>query len=336
MRLEFVFLISFFLMGLIGSVSVASYFFCVSGDFLKERVDDNLESIALAHSQHISTYLEEKMDRVLDFGHDAFIVSRIREIEDGGCVEEDMVAISEHIIEHETLKEDEFYEVFILNKEGMVIGATNLRKNFGEDFSESSFFIEGKESSYVGDFAYDEEFKREGLVMSSPIFDDDGFLGMVVFRLSIDHLTGLVRNMKSFDEANLLGVGEFGDIYLVNRDRFLITPSRFLGGDTKGVLLQQVDSPNMWNCFDMDQNGEHKGHEKVISFVDFKGEDAIGSHEIIPLTNWCLLVEVNKNEMVDGPRRDMLMDFVIFFAGFIFIFSLIGYLIGKMVDRNRK
>lgn len=336
MSFAFLLLVSFFLMGLIGGISVVSYVSFVSENFLEEREGDNLRAIALAHSQHIDTYLGEKMDRVFDFGHDAFLGNRVKEINEVGYSDEAASVISEHIINHDVLQEDEIYEIFVLSRNGRLVGTTNPEEGLGVDFSESVIFREGKEALYIGDFVYDEDFEREGFVVASPMVSEGEFLGVIVFQLSIERLTELIKNMKSFDEINPLGVGKFGDIYLVNKDKLLITPSKFLGGDAKGILLQEVDSLNVDNCFKMEESGWHENHEEVVSFLDFRGEEVIGTHGIIPLTGWCLLVEAERNEVIDNPLRNVLVNIALFSVVLILVFSLVGYLIGRKVDRLKR
>jgi hypothetical protein len=335
MKLPLAFLSIFFIAGVGISAGFCLYFFYVSESFLEEEVGENLQSISLAHSQHVNTYLEEKMDRVFDFAHDAFILSHVKKVNNEGYSEELGSLISEHIVGHEILQRQEFYEVFVLDKNGLLIGTTKLDWEPESDLSSSLFFIEGREFAHVGNFVYDNQSRREGVTISSPMISEGEFLGVIVFRLSIDHLTSLVKNMRSFNEIGPLGVGQFGDIYLVNNEGFLITPSKFLKGDTKGILLQHAGSPNVENCFNMEHPGEHIGHESVISFVDFRGVEVIGTHNIIPLANWCLLVEADRDEAVNNPRNNILGNCVFFITSFIIAFSLLGYFIGKRFSLKR-
>lgn len=334
MKLTKIFTISFFVLGLIGSLFWTNFCIYETENILTSQIENNLKNLTQSHAIHIQTFLKDRKDKVVAFSFDYFIASHVKEINERAYSEEIAQIISEHLLSHKITEDSDFYEVFILDKGGKVVGTTDFEGKSVEDFSEDVFFLEGKKGAYMGDFSYEKEFNRKGMIISAPLLLEDEPVGVVVFRMSIDGLVSLIKNIKSPNEINPLGVGESGDIYLVNNERLLITPSRFLKGGARGVLLQEVDDENVRNCFRMKEPMKHEGHEGAIYFLNYLGEEVIGTHEIIPEVNWCLLVEISKSEAIDAPVRQILKKNIFISLMAVIILTLIGFFVGTFLDKK--
>ena len=271
----FVLFVGFMVIGSFGGI-YASYL--SAKNVLVEQTNEYFETIAVSKAHHINDFLEEHEHMVELL---AFLTgdSELNEI------------IRIH---------PEFYEVFILDKNGKVAATTNPEEEIGTDFSEDLFFLNGKEKSYIKDVYYDEEFEREAIGISSPIFDETKqLLGVFVAKMGIDELSELTLDRT--------GLGDTGEIYLINKDSYMITPSRFFP-EKMTLLKQKVDTVNARNCLEMEEKEsmEHVGHEGVEVFTDYRGKDVLGTHVPIPEMQWCLLVEIDEAEALGLLKSELL------------------------------
>jgi hypothetical protein len=80
--------------------------------------------------------------------------------------------------------------------------------------------------------------------VSAPIKDNDGsLLGVSVLRYKPDNFFSIVTSEN--------GLGSSEENFLVNKDKFFITPSNFLGDDV--ILTQKVETQNVADCFNPEE-----------------------------------------------------------------------------------
>jgi len=110
------------------------------------------------------------------------------------------------------------------------------------------------------------------------------------------------------------GLGKTGEIYLVNKDGYLLSPSRF----TDDVILETKINTKQVNLF----LSEYliKGHsenieQKPIDYPDYRGEKVLGVHFYIPEMQWGLIAEFDIKEVYKPINEQTIL--------FIFIFSVL-------------
>lgn len=201
----------------------------------------------------------------------------------------------------------------LLDKNGIVIASTELDR-IGKD--EANEEIEGRK---VHNFL-DTINSTEGEVFFSGMeFGDEDprpFISAIV-RLSTPLEGGMFQPIDAVllvyfnntDEiAGALGVGELGDhiktisrvsrqaflesyktsdIYFVNREHIMTTPSRFM---QNVQLRQKVESLPVQECFD-------KGEEVSTEYVNYQGISVLGASMCFKDTGLVLLVEVHRDEI---------------------------------------
>ena len=134
------------------------------------------------------------------------------------------------------------------------------------------------------------------------------FVGVIVGKIQPEELYSIL----------LEGTGE---LYLVNKEFFMISPSGFR---EDAVLREVVDTKNSRNCFTMRENpAAHLSHKLPEIFTDYRGVPVLGTHAYIPEMDWCLLVEVDEAEAL-GALRSRLVTFSV-------LLSLITVFISLMV-----
>ena len=159
------------------------------------------------------------------------------------------------------------YAVFVLNKAGIVI-ASSQKDDIGTDKSSDLYFLAGKQTVHIKD-AYLSSFeKTPTIAFSAPVFgeEDTVFLGVVVIKVSMKALNKIV--------ADRTGLGETGEIYLINKGGYMITPSRFKN-DT--FLKQTVDTEKIRACFeDIAHLGTEKQKDKAFLYKNYLGSAVLG------------------------------------------------------------
>lgn len=332
LKIKFVtiFIVSFFIVGLISGIIVGGYSYYEAENILLEITNDNLKGISASYTEHIKTFLEAKKGRAIDFSSDGFIKNRLKDIKENPS-EETMNILNGHLITNKIILDPGLYEIFVLDANGKIVGTTNPEEEFGEDFSNSEFFLEAKDKTYLSDIFYDEEFKRWGLVASAPIINEDNFLGVVVLRIIPEKISEITTDRT--------GLGETGEVYIVDKDSLLITPSRFLSGDGKGIYIQKVETENSKKClWDIEQSlldneFNHYENEPII-FDDYRGISVLGAHDIIIEMNWCVLAEISEAEGIGIPRNKFII-LNLFVSLFLIAFlTFVGFFFGRYLDKK--
>ncbi len=179
------------------------------------------------------------------------------------------------------------YAVFVLNKEGIVV-ASSQKIEIGKDKNRDAYFLAGKQAVHIKD-AYLSSYENiRSIAFSAPVLDekDANFLGVVAIRVSMKALDKIVTDRT--------GLGETGEIFLINKNGYMITPSRFLKGT---FLKQSVDTENAKACLeDMARFATEKHEHKALLCKNYLGSDVLGIHAHIPETGWCLLAEIGAKE----------------------------------------
>jgi len=134
-------------------------------------------------------------------------------------------------------------------------------------------------------------------------------------------------NMKELFQITLdrTGLGETGEIYLVNKDYYMISPSRF----TEDVILKQkVETINVRNCF-LHTDKKHVGrHKATVIFRDYRGINVLGTHSYIPMMQWALLAEIDEKEAF-APLKQI----GILLIAFLVLVPLVAWLMGFFASR---
>ncbi|MDP8202467.1 MAG: histidine kinase dimerization/phosphoacceptor domain -containing protein [Candidatus Tenebribacter burtonii] len=199
----------------------------------------------------------------------------------------------------------------VLNIDGIVIASSH--EDVGFDQSAKEIFLKGKKSVYIGDIHKSEYTGNLVFSISAPIFIEDIFSGVLIVNFDAQkHLFNIVTNK--------IGLGETGETYLVNKDNFLITPSRFVDDvifKTKINAKQTTISFSEYSKNVLPENMK----KKAIRYNNYRGEKVLGINYYISEMQWNLFTEIDVKE-VNKPIFKMAGLLII-----IFSFLLIAILI---------
>ena len=174
-----------------------------------------------------------------------------------------------------------FEDTKIIGSNGKVF--FSLSGNTNEDFIKNEFFQRGLKESFI-EFESVEDGKK--LIVVSPVFADDSKkgdepIGVIISRMRTSAIDNILINRS--------GLGETGEVYIVNNDFIMLSESRFF---ENAVFQQQVDTVAVKKCFNEDE-------EYIGFYSDYRGILIYGSSYCAQDLGIVLLAEMDEKELVE-------------------------------------
>ena len=322
---------------LIGASGVL-YFYLSLGEVLTEKSIDHLLTAAESRADHINTFLDGKKNIAAEFSSDSFIRESLVLLKN----EENYAQISDnlslYLLLNKIVIDKDAYQVHVLDTRGTVVAGSDINgKGLGKNSLKSESFVNGKIKPFISGIFYDEEFNRNAYAVSAPIRSGGAFLGVIVIKMDLETLFRITTDRT--------GLGKTGEIYIINEENYLLTPSRFLRGENKGILTQVVDTENSKKCFegigrygafDDEELAEHSKTSEEIIFEDYRGEEVLGVHSHIISQPWCLIAEMDKSEALSAPRKELLIVSLFILFAMSFLYILLAHFSRKLLDKEEK
>ncbi|MGB3093590.1 MAG: PAS domain S-box protein [Candidatus Zixiibacteriota bacterium] len=258
----------------------------ISKNIAQKQIYNHLETTAQSKTHHIETFLETEKNAIKQLSKSVVIERLLFASKEDRDYIQKRKDVSRRL-EHTTRIGKHSHDVFVLDKNGIIV-ASSKEIDIGKDKSGDPYFLGGKRATSIKGAYVSQDRKINALAFSVPIFDEENtiFLGVVVSRVPMEELTRITTDRT--------GLGETGEVYLVNKHGYMITPSRF-AEDT--FLKQKVDTENARNCFkDMEHFGAEEHEHGAVLCKNYLGEDVLGVHDHIPEMNWGLLAEISQKE----------------------------------------
>ncbi len=280
----------------------------------KERILQETTFIAETYEGKVYQFLEMTKQRTRDFAGDCLIRRQLLKKARGGKFAADTT--SSYLIKHKLGLDKSINTIHILSLDGRVIASTN-KSEIGRDLSNETIFTQGKDAVTVVEKCFGHCNMTE-LAISAPILDTKtgNPVGVIVNFVPIAE----IEKVLSGAYAKELGAISWAkgrwktlEVYLVNRDRLMLTKSRFV---RDAVLRQVVNTPPVNACL-MENNTEITRFYK-----DYRGVEVVGASMCFPSLKWVLLAEIDKSEALAAVRA-MLRNAMITAAVIIVMFSLL-------------
>jgi len=174
-----------------------------------------------------------------------------------------------------------FEDTKIIGKNGKAF--FSLSGKINEDYNKNEFFLRGLNESFIK-FEPSESGKK--LVVVSPIFANDSKIGDEPIGVIISKMrTASIDNIF----LNRSGLGETGEVYIVNDDYLMLSESRFF---EDAVFQQKVDTIAVQKCFNEEE--DHVGF-----YPDYRDIPIYGSSFCAPEFGIVLLAEIDEKELVE-------------------------------------
>jgi len=170
-------------------------------------------------------------------------------------------------------KEDEYTGINLLTTENSLLKIAHIFKKGMVDTSFDDYTWHHDESDFVAYFA-------------SPLYDNKVLLGVLVTEIPFSHLDDILSRRK--------GLGETGEMYLVGKDGFMRSNSRFSEKPT--ILDKKVDTEATRDAF--------SGNTDTQIIDDYRGVPVLSAYTPLNFksVDWVLLVEIDKKEAFETIR----------------------------------
>jgi PAS domain S-box-containing protein len=224
------------------------------------------------------------------------------------------------------LASPEISEFYLMDKRGIVVAA-NDEEETGQDKSEMPIFINGQKVPFISGIYFATDTNEYTYEISAPIIDTktNELMGVVMAHFSAGYFFETL--------SNRFGLGQTGENFLVNSDKYLITPSLHLG--KQAISKQLIDTQNVRDCFNSTEIGNtvEKGYSSrsALDYIDYNGVSTIGTHSYIPETGWCLITKIDKSELM-APVWQVAFVFLVVLLITIFIFLVIGNFVSRLIS----
>ena len=298
----------------------------IATNTIKELITNNLINTTQSRAEHIETFLDLEKEAVKQLSESVVFKELLLSTEKEESYPLKFNKVMQRL--QNTAQVGEFtYDIFVLDTKGAILASSD-EEDIGEDKSNDPYFLGGEEGVFIKD-AYISSYKQEKtLAFSAPILDEDNkLLGVIVFRVSLEVLVKITTNRT--------GLGETGEVYLVNKDGYMITPSRFID---EVFLKQKIDLRHI----DTEEENPTEPpdtlpkEEEIGIFKDYRGIEVLSVHTNIPEMGWHLISEIDTEEafapVTQLTQTLLLIFFFILFIG-IFISSFVTNTITKPLRR---
>ncbi len=309
---------SFFLVALILISISASIFYITARSNLENAIFSYLKTACSSRAHHIQTFLQMEKAAIAQLS-ESVVFEKFLQIDSRHPDYGERFNIAMTRLKKTKEAGRDVYEVFVVNADGKIAASSDTAK-IGLDRSTDTYFSEAKSSPFIKDAYYSKITGKESLAFSAPITDEGTgkFLGVVVAKVSME-----VLNSITIDGT---GLGKTGEVYLVNKDWYMITPSRFKK-DTFLRLNIDIEGARKY-LEDYREFGTKLHEHDPFVYADYRGGKVLGTLDYIPEMQWCLLAEIDEKEAL-APLAKMRLLFVLV----IFLVPITAWLMGIFVSK---
>ena len=285
--------------------TITTIYYLKAGNAFKRQILGALTAVAASRKAHVLELMEAEKVRTIDFSSDGFIRESLQTINDGGNLKDQAVIdLNRHLSENKMPLDPYITSIQVTDKDGRVVSSTN-EAVIGRNIFDRDIFKNATDEVYAGLYVSrahsDPRSKKQYIDISTPITAGDSreLLGRIINEYDLVLLNKIATNRA--------GLGETGEVYLVNRDGLMLTESRFM---EDSPLKQVVDTEPVRRIA-----GDGKGMAGV--YPDYRGIPVVGASVYLPGYGWTLLVEIDKAEALAPLKmlRETALTVVVIGAG---------------------
>ncbi|OHB36708.1 MAG: hypothetical protein A2099_04940 [Planctomycetes bacterium GWF2_39_10] len=271
-------------------VTTTAIYYINTRNIMERQILEHLKSIAESKRSHIISYIEAKKVRTVDFSSDGFIKNRLERITSNGFKKNEVISLNRHLALNKLPLHRYLIAIAVVDKFGKVVASTN-EKLIDKDMSKEDVFIQSM-GKVFGETTVGQPHHSPYLVANCI------FISAPIISLNRTKTLGVIINAYSFAEINEIttdrvGMGETGEVYLVNRDKIMLTESRF------------IDDAPFKQIVDIKPVQETTVTDKHLCsiYADYRGVPVISAALDIREYGWTLLAEIDKAEAFAPLKR---------------------------------
>lgn len=270
------------------SLSITGFLsFNYADQILKERTGNQLIGESTVRGETLRSLLESRIEQNNIIAHDPMIqllISEMNEIPEKHLRDIKDTNRKDFLIQIQAFQElmgfsIGFEDVKIIGKTGHVFFSLSGVKD--ENFMESGFFQKGLQKAFV-EFESADSGKK--MIVVSPVYADDSkkgdeAIGVIISRMRTTAMDNILLNRS--------GLGDSGEVYIVNSDLLMLSESRFF---ENAIFQQKVNTLAVQKCFN--ENQEYLGF-----YADYRNIPIYGSSYCAVDLGIVLLAEIDEAEI---------------------------------------
>jgi len=265
------------------AVITTTYYFNARRILMRHELDE-MASIVESKKRHVLCFLEARKGRVIDFSSDGFMKDSLETITRGGVHKDEAItALSRHLSTNKKPLDHYIVAIAVVDKDGKVIASTK-ETIIGVDVSDREPFLEATKKShtqaYLSQPCYDPYLDANCMFIAAPIISKNSNEPIGVI---INAYNPAILSEVTIDCTNRC---ETRETYLVNRDKIMLTKSRFIDG---APFKQVVDTEPVRKIAE-------EGKEMAGIYRDYRGVSVVGASAYLPEYGWTLLAEIDETE----------------------------------------
>lgn len=284
---------------------------------LEAQIMQDFEAISAGRETSLVQHMDEGVTVVLLYSRANSLIDDLEKINNKSADAHQATAgMTKYLKERLDINSD-IYALAVLDKRGQIVASTN-EKEIGLDESQDPYFTEAQKKEYVKDIYKSDTTGKIGYTISAPMKGEGGaLLGVFVARFDVETLSAIL--------ANRTGMGNTGETYIVNKDGYIITESRF----TKDAILNQKVDTLPVKLF----HAQKKTMRDV--YADYRGQEVLGASEGEHIDkkfgiSWVILSEIDASEAFAPVRA---LGFRIAIVGLIIsvLVVVVAFLIARSI-----
>jgi len=292
----------------------------IATKIIKQQTTDNLINITQSRAEHIKTYLNLEKETVKQLSTSVVIEELLLlEKEEENYFQKLNKVLTR--LKYTTQIDEYTYAIFALDAKGTIIASSD-EEDIGKEKSYDPYYLGGKEGVFIKDIYISSHKQRITIAFSAPILAKEGnrFLGVVVLKLSPEALFQIATDHT--------GLGQTGEVYLVNKDGYMISPSRFIDDV---ILKQKVDLKHI-KTPSPTESPDTLLKEEIAIIKDYRDIEVLTVHTHIPEMGWCLLSEIDTQEAF-VPVTQMTNILIFIFVIILFISLFVSIFASNSITR---
>jgi hypothetical protein len=135
-----------------------------------------------------------------------------------------------------------------------------------------------------------------------PVVENNKFLGTLILLVSMNEIENIISENNN--------LGSTSETYLINQNELLITKLKNQNFD---ILVQEIKTENSRKCL-------NKYLKDDLSYYEnSQGDLVLGSYGLINQVNWCLISEVNYDDVSNSSKSGQILSDTLFIVILLFV-----------------
>jgi len=214
------------------------------------------------------------------------------------------------------LKDDSFYDMFVIDSNGTVIRSSNSAR-IGLDRANRDYFFNARNQTHLSPVYFALVPQEYSISVSTPFHE-----GVLVGAMKLDFLNRIVSDKE--------GLGETGEVLLafINEDNKIVYFSERRFSDKIIEILTEEESKGrpIWNAIN-NQEG------LLLDSKDYRNVPVLASANYIEKIKIGMVTKIDIAESIDAPKKELIKIF--FIIGIIIVISVssIGFFLSRALSR---